>query len=904
LENLNRKKMRLWSPQKYTLLLVIAFLIIAITEYCFKRLYAHTIPLSEILKQSSFCVLLIVLTCIHSSEDIYIPINAPRDILPKKRLAILRKIMICVDTMLVILNFSYQIYSLVTTPKAITISTATLALYSYYFSLIAVGLSEAIFFVADVPRSQRTELILKQVFMTGLTIFATHYMKYEVFLIQAAIILLLANLNGLRYYSILQINPFRTTDNRPLTIKAISQTFDVFFKSIKKNEETNNIVLGGMILLSPIALYFFPWWGYVLLFFLYAWVLSICMMFCNRLHIIFMAQRVGENILEHFDTKGREYRLIYETYNSLSYQYKKKKNNEDPFLFYTYLYGLLPGYVSGVKKTIMPSPIFFPVDQPQRTSTIPEVIKNMVKNPVAPQHSAAYTQHKLSIMSLQKNNSKLIQLIYQEDIDHIITELSIGLSVLIKCDKIISNYLMQAIREKSQLPSEILDIDQLDNAVSNNLNTEQLKKLIKTSSTPDNQDTILMIPHLDLLAGGHSSYLADGGRDLTQLLYRNSERPLLAFTDITFDIPEILSSRFSTTKVISGIKKEINIDGIPQLAVNCIIPDEEANVFSDFDPEELYRVISGMNPIKIRQAITYAINEYKGNGSITMEQLKDAIQVFKERASSSFVMPRVGFDQIGGYAEVKNELIEAINLIKGTADSIDEDIRAELIPRGFLFWGPPGTGKTLFAKAVAKELKANVMVVSGPETIDKYVGESERKIREIFAEARRNAPSVLVFDEFDSIATNRSNQSDGGARVGNGMVAQILTEMDGFRQEVPVLVIGTTNRLDIIDPALLRPSRFKPVNIGLPNLEALKEIIRIHSRKYKITLSDQIVNTVAESTKGFNGDEIQSVFKRISIDLLNKKITPVDIPERIGQIVGEMMLTKEKQNASVIKRIM
>ena len=142
---------------------------------------------------------------------------------------------------------------------------------------------------------------------------------------------------------------------------------------------------------------------------------------------------------------------------------------------------------------------------------------------------------------------------------------------------------------------------------------------------------------------------------------------------------------------------------------------------------------------------------------------------------------------------------------------LDEKLQRELIPRGFIFYGPPGTGKTLFAKAIANQLNATIQVVSGPEVTDMYVGESERKLRELFAEARRNAPAVLVFDEFDSIAAQRSGRDDGGSRAGNAIVAQILTEMDGFRPDVPMLVIGTTNRLDIIDDALLRPSRFQAV---------------------------------------------------------------------------------------------
>src|SRR4029077_1588105 len=118
------------------------------------------------------------------------------------------------------------------------------------------------------------------------------------------------------------------------------------------------------------------------------------------------------------------------------------------------------------------------------------------------------------------------------------------------------------------------------------------------------------------------------------------------------------------------------------------------------------------------------------------------------------------------------------------------------------------------AKAIANELNATIQMISGPEIMDKNVGQSEDNLRRIFATARRNAPAVVFFDEFDSIAAQRSNYADGGARANNAVVAQLLTELDGFRRDQTVLVIGTTNRIDIIDEALLRPSRLRPIEIG------------------------------------------------------------------------------------------
>jgi SpoVK/Ycf46/Vps4 family AAA+-type ATPase len=156
-------------------------------------------------------------------------------------------------------------------------------------------------------------------------------------------------------------------------------------------------------------------------------------------------------------------------------------------------------------------------------------------------------------------------------------------------------------------------------------------------------------------------------------------------------------------------------------------------------------------------------------------------------------------------------------------------------------------------------------MISGPEIMDMWVGRSEGNLRRIFAVARRNAPAVIFFDEFDSIAIQRSNFGDGGSRTANAVVAQLLTEMDGFRDEQDILVIGTTNRIDIIDEALLRPSRFQPIEIGLPDEQARRKIAEIHAKGFRIELpGPRLLDLVVEYTQGFSGDEIRAVFQGLA----------------------------------------
>ena len=236
-------------------------------------------------------------------------------------------------------------------------------------------------------------------------------------------------------------------------------------------------------------------------------------------------------------------------------------------------------------------------------------------------------------------------------------------------------------------------------------------------------------------------------------------------------------------------------------------------------------------------------------------------------------------------------------LSTGTSPRFPAQIRNELIPRGFIFHGPPGTGKTLFAKAIATEMGGTIQVVSGPEVTDMYVGESERKLRELFAEARRNAPAVLVFDEFDSIAAKRSGRDDGGSRAGNAVVAQLLTELDGFRPEVPVLIIGTTNRIDIIDEALLRPSRFREIKIGLPeDPAARKAIARIHAKHFQVDAGGELLDAIANSTNGMNGDEIRSIFRDAKANELvgDRRRANARV---LGEMVGRLRSAQQSREA-------
>jgi transitional endoplasmic reticulum ATPase len=188
--------------------------------------------------------------------------------------------------------------------------------------------------------------------------------------------------------------------------------------------------------------------------------------------------------------------------------------------------------------------------------------------------------------------------------------------------------------------------------------------------------------------------------------------------------------------------------------------------------------------------------------------------------------PNVKWHEIGGLEEVKDELAEAIEWPLKHADLFKE---ADVVtPKGLLLYGPPGTGKTMIAKAVATTSESNFISVKGPELISKWVGESEKGIK-VFRRARQASPCIVFFDELDAIAPHRSRSEGGDGHVAERVISQMLTEMDGLEDLKGVVVIGATNRPDILDEALLRPGRFDRIlEIPIPNKEARKHIFEIH----------------------------------------------------------------------------
>jgi len=295
----------------------------------------------------------------------------------------------------------------------------------------------------------------------------------------------------------------------------------------------------------------------------------------------------------------------------------------------------------------------------------------------------------------------------------------------------------------------------------------------------------------------------------------------------------------------------------------------------------------------VREAAMHALRRYLPEIDIEEERIpveilekmvvkmEDFLSAFKEITPSGLreihvEVPEVKWEDIGGLEEAKQELRETVEWpLKYPQAFARLGIKP---PRGILLFGPPGTGKTLLAKAVATESGANFIAIRGPEILSKWVGESERAIREIFRKARQYSPVVVFFDEIDAIAAVRG--SDVGSRVGERIVSQLLTEIDGVSDLSDVVVIAATNRPDMIDPALLRPGRLEKVIYVPPPDEAGRlEILRIHTRNVPLA-EDVDLAELARRTEGYTGADLAALVREAAMHALRENITAKHVTMR------------------------
>ena len=322
---------------------------------------------------------------------------------------------------------------------------------------------------------------------------------------------------------------------------------------------------------------------------------------------------------------------------------------------------------------------------------------------------------------------------------------------------------------------------------------------------------------------------------------------------------------------------------------------ENTHGFVGSDIESLAKE-SAMNALRrIRPELDLDEEEIDAEVLESMEVTRDDVRAALKGIEPSalrevFVeVPEVTWEQVGGLADTKERLRETVQWPLDYPQVFEAmDMEAA---KGVLMYGPPGTGKTLLAKAVANEAQSNFISIKGPELLNKFVGESEKGVREVFSKARENAPTVIFFDEIDSIAGERGrNMGDSG--VGERVVSQLLTELDGLEELEDVVVVATTNRPDLIDNALLRPGRLdRHVHVPVPDEEAREAIFRVHTQD-KPLADDIDLADLARRTKGYVGADIEAVCREAAMAATRELISMSD-PEDVDGSVANVRIGEE-----------
>ena len=338
------------------------------------------------------------------------------------------------------------------------------------------------------------------------------------------------------------------------------------------------------------------------------------------------------------------------------------------------------------------------------------------------------------------------------------------------------------------------------------------------------------------------------------------------------------------------LSRDVNLDELAEVTYGFVGADLEA-LCKEAAMHVLRRVIPEMSGLEENKEIP---EEILKKLKVTKKDFEYAMKIVQPSAMREVLVevPKVTWNDVGGLKEVKDKLKESVEWPLKHPDSFE---RMGIKPaRGILLYGPPGTGKTLLAKAVANESNSNFISIKGPELLSKWVGESERLVREIFKKAKQVSPSIIFFDEIDSLATAR-NISSSSNRVGERVVSQLLGEISGLEELNDVVVIAATNRPDMIDPALLRPGRFdRQILVPAPDEKSRIKIFEIHTKK--MPLHKVNLKKLAKETDGYSGADIEAICREAALnamreDIKAKKVTMKHFEKALKEITPS--ITKE-----------
>lgn len=293
--------------------------------------------------------------------------------------------------------------------------------------------------------------------------------------------------------------------------------------------------------------------------------------------------------------------------------------------------------------------------------------------------------------------------------------------------------------------------------------------------------------------------------------------------------------------------------------------------------------------------IFFLLNQAQGGGSRVMNFGKSKAKLYSEEKK------KVTFKDVAGADEEKQELVEVVEFLKDPRKFSQLGAR---IPKGVLLVGPPGTGKTLLARAVAGEAGVPFFTISGSDFVEMFVGVGASRVRDLFENAKKNAPCIIFIDEIDAVGRQRGAGLGGGHDEREQTLNQLLVEMDGFGVNEGIIIIAATNRPDILDPALLRPGRFdRQITVNRPDLKGREEVLKVHARN-KPLAPDVEISTIARLTPGFSGADLENLLNEAALVAARsnkKKIEMEDINEAIERVIagvakkGRVISPKEKK---------
>lgn len=321
------------------------------------------------------------------------------------------------------------------------------------------------------------------------------------------------------------------------------------------------------------------------------------------------------------------------------------------------------------------------------------------------------------------------------------------------------------------------------------------------------------------------------------------------------------------------LEKDVDLDKLAEVTYGYVGADI-AGLTKEAAMHALRRVIPTISSLKEDEPIPKDVLEKL---KVKKDDFDYALRIVQPSAMREVLIeiPKVKWDEVGGLDEVKQALKEAVDWPLKNPESFKRvGIRP---PRGILLYGPPGCGKTYVAKALANEAGVNFISVKGPELLSKWVGESEEHVRDVFRRAKQVAPSIILFDEIDSLAPRRG--LDAGSKVSEQVVSQLLTEMSGIEDMEGVVVIATTNRPDIMDPALLRPGRFdRLIYVPAPDEKTREQIFKIHTKNMPLKGVD--LKKMAKETSGYSGADIEALAREAALFALRDDIKAKEVASK------------------------